>query len=271
MSAFDPPVTLDEVRRVFGDSLTIEDYLPAGGQGALFVVQSADRCAVLKIYHEAYRVRAERECEDLERLDSENIVRLLDSGEIVLRGNGCIYTITEFVEGESLKDRIRRKVLSEEEARRLGIDVATAIDELWQFERLVHRDIKPGNIVVREDGSAVILDLGIAKHTDQTTITQYGFNPGTPGYMSPEQARGRRGLTFKSDSFSLGIVLYESVTRVHPFGWRQDLIGRVQPQPLKQVAGVSDELAGIVHSLLEFDPLDRPRSCEHLIALLMGE
>lgn len=261
---FRPPLTTNEVRSHF-PTVQIVNQLSAGGQGALFVIDFNGQKAALKLYNDAYLTRAERECIALTNLRSQNVVQLYGWGTVHLRGRDCIYAITEFVEGNSLREIINRRVLDEDEARKLGIGVTKAISDLWSLDKIVHRDLKPENIMIKPDGTAIVLDLGIARHTELTTVTPFGFAPGTPGYMSPEQARGRRGLTFKSDFFALGIVQYESVSQEHPFQFNQGSIGLIVPQPVIGIAPVTNRFSRIVQSLLKRHPLDRPRDCKSLI------
>ena len=267
---FEPPLALDELAHILPFVVGVGSPLGQGGQGILFRLESDQGSHVLKVYRSAHRVRAERECNLLTELRSPYLVRLVRWGTAVIRGEECVYTVTEYVDGTPLDQLLRTKVLEEGEARILGCSIASAIDTLWLHARIVHRDIKPGNIMLEPDGAAVLLDLGVAKHSELVTLTTWGVAWGTPGYMSPEQARARRGITFKSDLYSLGIVLYEAVSGKHPFAGRQELIGTVKPTPLREVAHVSDHLDRIVHRLLEADPLDRPTTCEEVMAELRG-
>jgi len=141
-------------------------------------------------------------------------------------------------------------------------DISLGIEVLWN-ERIVHRDIKPGNIIRRDNGDFVIIDLGIAKHLDRTVATRTGFTLGTPGYMSPEQAAGHRILTFRSDLFCLGILIYELISGNHPFGRIQEQIGQRTPPSLKSFVNTIDgSVSDIVDRLLQPFPLDRPRCGE---------
>ena len=172
----------------------------------LFRIESDHESRVLKVYRSAHFVRAERECNLLTELRSPHLVRLVRWGTAVVRGEECVYTVTEYVNGTPLDQLLRYKVLEEPEVRTLGCSIAAAIDNFWLHARIVHRDIKPGNIMVKPDGAAVLLDLGVAKYSELVTVTTWGVAWGTPGYMSPEQARARRGITFKSDLFSRRIL-----------------------------------------------------------------
>jgi serine/threonine protein kinase len=141
--------------------------------------------------------------------------------------------------------------------------MAVAIDGLWDM-RLVHRDIKPENILLDTEGQAVLIDLTIAKHVDRTTLTRYGRTFGTPGYMSPEHARGRGALTQKSDIFALGVVLAESLTGNHPFALTQDRIGSAAPLGLDEISALDDELGTLVEGMLQVSPVRRPSAREVL-------
>jgi len=266
--AFDPPLLPSEVSAALGGDIQVIRALQPGGQGAVFVVRHGTATEVLKIYAIAQRTRAERECSALARLDCDAVVQLVSWGEVTIRGEDAVYTLTEFVDGETLRERLKRQVLTEDEARTLGVCVARAIRALWESGRIVHRDIKPDNIMITMTGAAVLLDLGIARHQDLTTLTAQGWTLGTAGYMSPEQARGRKSLTYRSDFFVLGIVLYEAVSGRHPFLFTQDLIGRRNPERLETIAGVSSEFADVVHSLMALNPMDRPHDCVRVVELL---
>lgn len=267
---FSPPLSIDEIKSRFPDEVEIINILTTGGQASLYILNYYGQQAVLKIYKDGYRIRAERECNVLEKIDSRNIIKLLDWGEILLRGNICIYTITEYVDGISLDKQINKTPLNENQCRKLGIDITKAIDILWKLDRIVHRDLKPENIIMCKDQSFVILDLGVARHRNLITVTHRGMVLGTEGYMSPEQWRGSRSLSYKSDFFALGITIYEAASQIHPFSRQQDLIGKYDPLSLNKIANVSEDLSNIIDLLLRKDPLDRPRDCSHLLKRFLG-
>jgi len=158
-----------------------------------------------------------------------------------------------------LSQLIRIGPLEEKLVIQICCRISQAIDELWNL-RIVHRDIKPGNILVGELNTVYLIDLGVAKHLDKETVTTEGYTLGTPGYMSPEQAIGRKGLTLKSDMFSLGIVLYEALTGLHPFNNNQYLIGRINPRRLGDIKKVRPELIEVIENMLALHPTERPSS-----------
>src|SRR5437899_2365895 len=149
------------------------------------------------------------------RLHHPHVLPLYDSGE----ADGFVYFVMPFVEGESLRDRLHReKQLPLDEALQIAREVADALSFAHGHD-VVHRDIKPENILL-EAGHAVVADFGIARAITAAAgerLTQTGIAVGTPAYMSPEQAAGSKDLDGRSDLYSLGCVLYETLTGEPPF------------------------------------------------------
>lgn len=149
-------------------------------------------------------------------LQHPHILPLHDSGEV----DGLVYYVMPYVEGESLRDRLRReKHLPVDEAVRLTREVASALDYAHR-RGIVHRDIKPENILLH-DGQALVADFGIALAASRsdggTRMTETGMSLGTPQYMAPEQAMGERELSPRADVYALGCVLYEMLVGEPPF------------------------------------------------------
>lgn len=156
--------------------------------------------------------RFTREARAAARLKHPGIVRILEHGQ---DGNRY-YIAMEFLQGESLRDRLRRqRSLPLQEALRIAADAADAL-QFAHSKEVVHRDIKPDNIHVEPDGRIVLTDFGIARITFEPTLTAAGQIFGTPSYMSPEQIAGR-AIDHRTDIFSLGVMLYEMVAGRNPF------------------------------------------------------
>ncbi len=156
--------------------------------------------------------RFRREARAVAQLSHPHIVGVIDAGE----DEGRPYIVFEFVEGETLKDRIRRLGrLPVDEAIAYAIEIARALGAAHE-RGIVHRDVKPQNVLVDEEGSAKVTDFGIARTMDDSGITAEGRVLGTTDYVSPEQALGHN-VNGQSDIYSLGIVLYEMLTGDVPF------------------------------------------------------
>jgi serine/threonine-protein kinase len=198
----------------------IEGVLGRGATGVVYRARqvSVDRVVALKVLHRelvgARRAeqRLQREARTTARLAHPNIISAIDMGEV----GGVWWYAMELVDGVSLQDRLRDGALSEREALRLFIPLVEALQHA--FERgVVHRDIKPGNILVEKGGRARLVDLGLAVADDDPLLTKGGGTLGTPHYISPEQARDPRSADVQSDLWSFGATLYHAVCGRPPF------------------------------------------------------
>ncbi len=226
MSApFVPPLEASEVLAALPLLYSAATEIFTGGQAVVFRATSpAGAFHALKVYFpdpDAHvDERTDREVAALRRLRSETLVTLEADGHLTIRGERCRYVATSFIEGESVGAALKRGPLSIDAVARLGVDAATAIGLLWT-ERIVHRDVTPNNLMLASTGRAVLIDLGLARHTAMSSVSKPNEGWGTRGYLSPEQALAVRTLTCKSDVFSLGVVLQQSVAGFHPYGHDQ--------------------------------------------------
>jgi serine/threonine-protein kinase len=239
--------------------------LGEGGMGAVYRARQValDRTVALKILPERlasnveFVNRFEREAKAVARLDHPNVVRAIDAGEV----EGRFYFAMEFVEGESLEDMLaKRGRLPEEEALGIAMHAARGLEAAWR-NKLVHRDIKPDNILVTKSGVAKIADLGLAREADlaeATRLTQDGAALGTPHYISPEQARGE-DVDIRTDIYALGVTLYRAVTGEFPFKGKDPIsiiMARFHEMP-KAVnelnPEVSHETALVIATMMEPD------------------
>ena len=162
----------------------------------------------------SYTSCCQNSCNDRCHWACNATVRLLWSGDVNTPFGVLPVVATEFVEGISLAERISAAPMTQTEVAAMGRDVASAINVMWA-RRIVHRDLKPSNVMVAARHSCVI-DLGLARHLDQSSLTALGATWGTYGYLSPEQTRAVRQLTCKSDIFALGILMVEALCGRHP-------------------------------------------------------
>lgn len=221
--------------------------------------------------------RATREVETLRQCRTPHLVKPGPLGltSVEIRGERLLYFTEEFIEGDPLTVALRNdSPTSVRELVALGTQITLAIEELWRFNK-IHRDIKPGNIMRRTSTEMfVLLDMGLVFDLDDRS---FSLGPvGTAAYFSPEQTdfRNRRSiLDFRSDTFSLGIVLYLMATRQHPFtagatnSW--EVLGNIQsmtPAPPKQLRhDLPDELNAIILRLLGKRPALRYRTTGMLL------
>ena len=163
--------------------------------------------------------RVRREIAAHQACRHQNISRLLDVGSIDHEGHPLVYFVEEFISGGTLHARLQGGRLPRAEGKRLAIALCDALAHL-EPQALVHRDIKPENIMYRADGTPVLVDLGLARHLNQTSLTQtwVPHGPGTPIYASPEQlVNDKYMIDWRADQFSLGITLSIALLDLHPY------------------------------------------------------
>ncbi len=198
----------------------LEARIGAGGMSTVYraVDETLQRPVAIKLMNREVASdsdqleRFRREARAVAQLSHPHIVGVIDAGE----DEGRPYIVFEYVEGETLKERIRRQGrLSVPEAVAYAIEIARALGAA-HARHIVHRDVKPQNVLIDEEGSAKVTDFGIARTLDEEGLTADGRVLGTTDYVSPEQALGQP-VTGQSDLYSLGVVLYEMVTGEVPF------------------------------------------------------
>jgi serine/threonine-protein kinase len=201
----------------------LERELGRGGMATVYLAQDLkhDRPVALKVLHPELAAslgpeRFLREIKLAARLQHPHILTVLDSGET----GGRLWFTMPFVEGESLRDRLRReRQLPVEDALRIAREAAQAL-QYAHSHGVIHRDIKPENLLLTDDGNTLVADFGIARgltgESDEK-LTETGLVVGTPAYMSPEQAAGDRALDARTDIYSLAAVLYEMLAGEPPF------------------------------------------------------
>ena len=256
----------------------VEAVIGQGGMGRVYraVHEGLGKSVAVKVLNTAlvanttFVERFLREARAAAQLDHPNVVRILNAGE----EGGRHFIVMEIVEGENLRTRLRREGrLEKAEALRLATGTAHALAAAHELG-LVHRDIKPDNIMINEDGEVKVADFGLARQvTEGGEITGEGMACGTPPYMSPEQIAGH-AVDGRSDLYSLGIVFYECLAGRRPFN-AQDLLGwlechtRMEPEPLRRyVSDLPDELAEVVMRLLAKRPEERYGDARELLAEL---
>lgn len=204
-----------------------------------------------------FQERFRREVNICRALRHRNIVPLLDWLEV----GGCLCLVMERLEGQTLAERAAHMRLPRKEVLRIVRQVAEALEHAHRAG-IVHRDVKPANIMVTPQGKAVLMDFGIARRADLPVVTEAGSAIGTPAYIAPEQIRGR-DIDWRADIYALGITLYELLAGQHPYesATGVDLLNRhveTAPEPLRTVCPAAPEaLEALVMRMVAKSPAER--------------
>ncbi|NLJ24894.1 MAG: Stk1 family PASTA domain-containing Ser/Thr kinase [Firmicutes bacterium] len=262
---------------VLSNRYAIEERIGEGGMALVYKAKDRllHRWVAVKVLREQYTSdedfveRFRREAQAAASLSHPNVVNIYDVGEV----QDTYYIVMEYVRGTNLKELIRKEgKLTPEQSVGIALQVAAALSHAHR-RHLVHRDIKPHNILITDEGQVKVTDFGIARAASTATLTQTGLIIGSVHYFSPEQARG--GVSSEqSDIYSLGIVLYEMLTGKVPFTGETPIAVALQqlqepvPSPRKLDPGIPKPLEDVILKALAKEPEERFRSADEFILAL---
>ncbi len=262
------PTTASEL--VVGDRLgafRLEELLGAGGMGIVFraVREEGGGTVALKVLRdelsgdETFRRRFEHEARSAKEVLSPHLVAVLEAGE----ADGRYYLASEFVPGRTLEERVRDEgALPFADVIRIATELGAALDALHEAG-IVHRDVKASNVLLRNDGTTMLTDFGLAKGEAYTVLTHPGQVMGTLDYLAPELIRGDEA-TAASDIYALGCTTYECLTGTTPFGGRSLFqvglahLDEQPPDPRRARPDCPGHLSAAVLRALEKEPAERP-------------
>jgi serine/threonine protein kinase len=258
--------TVEFVKGMRVGPYTIESLLGVGGMGRVYeAVGASGEHVALKVVKRdlardgVFRRRFDREASIAQRVTHRHVVPVLDRGE----HDGVPYLAQRFIRGGSLAEKIERDgPLDIKTAVKICLWVAAGLDAVHKAG-LVHRDVKPANILLDEDGIAYVTDFGLAKDSQASVLTRPGQALGSLDYMAPEQIRGEP-VTAATDVYALGCVMTECLCSAPPFGDRQGMrvlwahLKDEPPDPCASRTDVSPELSTTIRLALEKDAAKRP-------------
>jgi Protein kinase domain len=264
-------------------NLQIQSLIGEGAMGAVFLAENLElpgrKCAVKVLLNPItsspkFQERFDEEARHQAALDHPNIVRVQD----YFKENGRYYLVMDYVDGKPLSKIIaERGKMSEKEAIDTMDGILRGLNCAHE-QGIVHRDVKPSNILVDSTGRARITDFGIAIRAGEMRLTSTGISAvGTAEYMSPEQIRKPGSINHLADVYSAGIVLFEMLTGDVPFHGETDFaVHQLQvkarpPNPRNSNAAISPRVTRIIALAMAKDPKDRIQGCEQFRRLLAGE
>ena len=249
-------------------------FIDAGAFKETYQVNDGTENHALKVFKPNNQSeRTDREIDAMRRVNNKNVARLIMVNSITYNSEKYLYLIEEYLSGGSLGTLLRGSTLSKKEVFDLGKDMIGALESTYR-ERIVHRDIKPDNIMFRGNRSdAVLVDFGLVRDLEATSLTQafHMRGPGTPLYSAPEQLNNEKALIdWRTDQFALGISLCRAILGIHPFDAGSPVKTVEKMASLDHINDtvkkhIIDQGFGVLIKMLEPYPIGRYRTPEMLM------
>lgn len=265
----------------------IESFIDSGGFGSVYKSKKSGKTFAIKLFREDYVLKEYREKGDSNRIQREiqimktvahpNLVNYIDDFEAEIDGVNNIFLVMEFIDGITLRSFMSNSgSISEEQTVEIINQVLNGLQALHEIRGtgdengIIHRDLKPENIIISDKGEVKILDFGISKVIDYTTITASGQVMGSPVYMSPEQIRDSKNIGKRSDFYSIGVIIFEMITGKLPYEFSSlpDLYNKISNEtpipPRRFDPKISNNIENQILKLLNKEPFQRHLSIQDL-------
>lgn len=258
----------------------IQEFVGKGSFGTVYKCEKNAHPFALKIFNLDYVYnefkthgednRVTREIEVLKKVTHKNVIHYIDDGVFENNKQEYVYVVMEYIEGGDLNDFISSYNLPVDQVIDIFKQILEGLDAIHSKE-IVHRDLKPKNIFITNDFKIKVLDFGLSKLIDFTSITSTGDHVGSPLYMSPEQVRDSKNIDYRSDYYALGVVLFELLTKTHPYGEivsREQLFYKIINEPPMSILHfdptVPNNIDNLIVKLLDKSNYKRPNSIEEI-------
>jgi serine/threonine-protein kinase len=265
------------------DGFELIEFKGKGSFGSVYRCKKDDRIYAMKIFVADFVFaeftkgndnRITREIAALKMVDSDFVAKYISDGNFMDNGWKYFYVVMTYVDGEDLESVLQNRVFSEEEAKLIFIAILHGIDAIHRAN-LIHRDLKPANIRLLHNGNVKILDFGLSKLIDFTSITNTGDQLGTPLYMSPEQISDSKNIDYRSDYYALGVILFKILANTTPYGHitsREELYYKIKVEPPISIRTVlptiNNSIDNLINLLLQKENYKRPNSIDDILAYL---
>lgn len=259
---------------------TIKDFKGSGSYGTVYSCEKNGIFYAIKIFNFSYIFaefskgednRITREITALKSVSHPNVVTYVDDGEFIDNDVKYLYVIMDYVNGQDLAQYTQKNALTIEEAIAIFKEILNGVEAI-HTQHIVHRDLKPANIYITQNGKIKILDFGLSKLIDFTSITSTGAEIGSPLYMSPEQVKDGKNVDYRSDYYALGVMFFELLSKNSPYGKvqsRTELYYKIINEPpisIRQfIPTISNAIDNLLSALLEKENFKRPNSIPEII------
>lgn len=263
----------------------IKSFKGSGSFGSVYSCEKNGNTYAIKIFNFSYVFsefskgtdnRITREIKALKSVNHPNVVSYVDDGEFIDNGVKYLYVVMDYVKGEDLNQFIKNNNLDINKAISIFTNILHGVDAIHK-QHIVHRDLKPANIYITQNGDIKILDFGLSKLIDFTSITSTGAEIGSPLYMSPEQVKDGKNIDYRSDYYALGVILFELLSKNNPYGKiqsRTELYFKIINEPpisIRQyIPTIPNEIDNLISSLLEKENYRRPNSVKEILQYIQA-
>ncbi|MDE7266161.1 MAG: serine/threonine protein kinase [Lachnospiraceae bacterium] len=250
-----------------------------GSFGTVYKCQKENRTYAIKIFTIDYVLsefakgqnnRVTGEIEALKKVHSDYVAGYIDDGSFWDNGWEYIYVVMDFVEGQDLETVMNNRKIETDEAMKIFGQILDGIESI-HAQKLIHRDLKPANIYLLDNGDIKILDFGLSKLIDYTSITNTGDQLGTPLYMSPEQISDSKNIDYRSDYYAMGVILFQLLTENTPYGAirsREELYYKIKAEPPISIRffipTINNNIDNLIMALLQKENYKRPNSIQDI-------
>ena len=265
------------------DNFKLIEFKGKGTFGSVYCCEKDKSIYAMKIFSSEFVFteflkgddnRVTREIEALKMIDSDYVVKYISHGTFIENSWKYFYVVMDYVDGEDLESILKNGNLSEIESISIFKSILYGIDAIHK-QNLIHRDLKPANIYITDNKKVKILDFGISKLIDFTSITNTGDRWGTPLYMSPEQISDSKNIDYRSDYYALGIILFRLLTNSSPYGnvtSADELYHKIKvepPIPIRTlIPTISNSIDNLIEDLLQKENHKRPNSIDDIFKYL---
>ncbi len=258
----------------------IKAFKGSGSFGSVYSCEKGGITYAIKIFNYSYVFsefskgtdnRITREIKALKSVNHPNVVSYVDDGEFVDNGVKYLYVIMDYVDGVDLNQYIKTYNADFKKAISIFTSILQGVDAIHK-QHIVHRDLKPANIYITQNDDVKILDFGLSKLIDFTSITSTGAEIGSPLYMSPEQVKDGKNIDYRSDYYALGVILFELLSKNTPYGKvqsRTELYFKIindPPMSIRQfIPTIPNEIDNLISMLLEKENYKRPNNINTIL------
>jgi len=257
------------------DGYKIIEFIGKGTFGSVYKCEKNGETHAMKVFSADFIYqeftkgsdnRITREIEALKAVNSKNVAKYIDDGNFEENNWTYFYVVMDYIDGSDLEKVLKDKTFSIDESINIFQSILNGISAIHEAN-IYHRDLKPGNIYLLKNGDIKILDFGLSKLIDFTSITNTGDKLGSPLYMSPEQISDSKNIDHRSDFYALGVILYELLTNLTPYGnitSREELYHKIIAEPpisiRTYIPTIDNSIDNLINALLEKVNYKRPNS-----------